>query len=308
MEGIQSLICVPMLLREELIGFAGFDSVRSEKAWDEDEIALLKVMGEIFANALDRKRAEEALLESETRYRLLCEHLEEVVKEKVGELRQAQSLASIGQMVSVVAHEVRNPLQSIRLGMDILNMEMGENEDRTELLAGIDHGVNLLNSIITELLEYSRPVELQYSVHPVKTLVEEALKTLSHKLDNISILMDFDQKDREISVDKNRFAGALVNVLSNALEAMPGGGKLHISSHFRREGGGDVVKISIKDSGCGISEQDLQRIFEPFVTTKIVGTGLGLPICRKIIEAHKGSMQIRSKPGEGTTVEITIPA
>ncbi|MBI4831176.1 MAG: PAS domain S-box protein [Candidatus Lindowbacteria bacterium] len=308
LEGIQSLICVPMISRGRVIGFVGFDSVRQEKTWDEETIALLKIVGEILSNALERKRADEALRESESRYRLLSEHLEEMVQRKVAELQQAESLAAIGQMVSVVAHEVRNPLQNIRMGVDVLRAEVSGDASKAETLAGIEHGVSMLNSIITELLEYSRPVELRYSSRPVGAIVEDALKALSHKLHTISVTLELEQNKREITVDGVKFAAVLVNLISNAIEAMPSGGDLRIFSHFCKMNGNDVLRLSIKDTGCGIAEEDIRRIQEPFVTTKIRGTGLGLPICRKIVEAHKGRMQINSKLHEGTTVEITLPA
>jgi signal transduction histidine kinase len=307
LEGIQSLICVPMISRGKVVGFVGFDSVRQEKAWDEDTIALLKIVGEIFSNALERKQAEETLRESETRYRLLSERLEEMVEQKVAELEQAQSLAAIGKMVSVVAHEVRNPLQSIRMGVDVLHAEIGEDASKAETMAGIDHAVNLLNSIITELLEYSKPVQLHYSARSAGALVDESLKVLAHKLQNITTTLELDDREREISVDSAKITAVLVNLISNAIEAMPNGGSLRIHSRFCEEKGRNVLKLSIVDSGCGIAEKDLPTVQEPFMTTKIRGTGLGLPICRKIIEAHKGSMQIRSKLNEGAIVEITLP-
>jgi PAS domain S-box-containing protein len=307
-EGIQSLICVPMLLRGELVGFAGFDSVRQEKTWDEDEITLLKIVGEILSNALDRKRAEEALRESEARYRLLSEFLGEKVEQKVSELQQAQSLAAIGQMVSVVAHEVRNPLQTIKMGMDILNMELGKDNNRAEVLAGIDHGVNLLNSIISELLEYSKPLELQCSLQPLGKLIEEAIRVISHRLDDIAVFLELDQRETEVLVDSSKFTAVLVNLLANAIEAMPEGGTIRMQSRFYEESGQRFLKLSVIDNGSGISPEDLKKIQEPFITTKVRGTGLGLPICKKIVEAHKGSMLIKSKLHEGTTVEITIPA
>ncbi len=306
-EQIRSLICVPMMLRGELVGFVGLDSVRQEKMWNEYDIAPMRVLGEIFANAMDRKRTEEALRESETRYRLLSENLEEAVRQKVAQLKQAQNLAAIGQMVSVVAHEVRNPLQRIRLGMDILNSELGENEDKIEILEGIDHGVTLLNRIVTELLDYAKPLELEYGPYRQKEIVQEALKTLSHRLDNIDLTVELDHGEREILVDGPKMTDVLVNLLNNAIEAMPRGGSLKITSRFFEQEDKSFLWLSVIDSGCGIPKEKLEEVQEPFVTTKAVGTGLGLPICRKIIEAHRGSMRITSTPGIGTTVEIEIP-
>ncbi len=310
LEGIQSLICVPMLYGGQVTGFAGFDSVRAEKTWADDTIALLKIVGEIFSNAQERKRAEEALRESEARYRGLSERLEETVKKKVAELEQAEKLAAIGRMVSTVAHEVRNPLQNIQLGIDAMHQEMRDNEDVAEILEGIDYGVNLLNGIITELLEYSRPVKLQYSSVSIRDLIEQALKTQAQRLDGINTRLELDRDDRSISIDAAKFSTVLVNLIVNAVEAMPGGGDLTIRSRFHGtndEGGAGALRLSVSDTGCGIGGEHLKRVGEPFFTTKTTGTGLGLPVCKKIIEAHGGSLTIRSKPNEGTTVEILLP-
>jgi signal transduction histidine kinase/FixJ family two-component response regulator len=307
LEGIQSLICVPMLYGGKVIGFAGLDSVRSEKVWDDDTIGLLKIMGEIFSHALERKRAEEALRESEARYRSLSESLEETVEKKVAELEQAENLAAIGRMVSAVAHEVRNPLQNIQIGVDAMRQEIAGMEELEEILEGVDYGVSLLNAIITELLEYSRPFNLQRSSISVSDLVERALKTQSHKLGGISTKLELDQGEREIYIDVIKVSAVLVNLVSNSAEAMPEGGDLTIRSRIHGSGNVSVLRLSVSDTGTGIGGEQLERVGEPFYTTKVTGTGLGLPICKKIIEAHNGILSIRSKPNKGTTVEIMLP-
>jgi PAS domain S-box-containing protein len=256
----------------------------------------------------ERKMAEDALRESEARYRLLSESLEETVKKKVDELKQAERLAAIGRMVSTVAHEVRNPLQNIRIGIDAIHQEIGADKDFEEILSGIDYGVDLLNGIITELLEYSRPLKLRRVSTPVRRLIEKAVETQAHKLGGIKTSLELDGGEKNISVDVAKFSAVLVNVISNAAEAMPDGGDLTIRSAFRKIDGEDSLVLSISDTGCGIGQEDIAHIEEPFFTTKVTGTGLGLPICKKIIEAHGGSLSIQSRPNEGTTIEISLPS
>jgi signal transduction histidine kinase len=253
------------------------------------------------------KQNEEALRESEAKYRALSEHLEEKVEEKVAELRLAQRLATIGQMVSVVAHEVRNPLQNINMGIDAVRNELAGKKETVEMLEEIDYGINSLNTIITELLDYSRPTSLSLSTWPLGALVKRALFGLSDKLQNITVHLDLQEADREIPVDAPKFIRVLVNLLSNATEAMMGKGTLWIKSNFSLHDSKQCLFLSITDDGPGIDEKNLERIFEPFFTTKTRGTGLGIPICKKIIEAHNGTLCFRNKSGHGTTAEIILP-
>ncbi len=254
----------------------------------------------------ERRRAEEKLRQSESRYRNLSESLEETVKKQVDQLRRAESLAAIGKVVSVVAHEVRNPLQNIRMGVDAIREQIGKDEDTLAVLKEVEHGVRLVDEIVSELLEYSRPIRLDRSSWWVKDIVVQALGMVSQKVKNISVQLDVDQK--EVFVDANKMMRVLVNLISNAADAMPEGGNLTIRSQFC-EGGGGVYRLSlsISDNGCGISEENLRLIQEPFFTTKTQGIGLGISICRKIIEAHEGTLNITSKVNEGTTVEIVLP-
>ncbi|MBI5116033.1 PAS domain S-box protein [Candidatus Poribacteria bacterium] len=256
----------------------------------------------------ERKRAEEALLESEARYRQLCESLEDTVRKKVAELEQAQRLAAIGKVVAVVAHELRSPLQNMVLGVESLRQELTGDKEKAEVLDEIEGGVDSLNSIIKDLLQYSKPVSPAYSLCSIRDMVRKALSFLTRRLDTISVKLDMEQEDRPILVDAEKMTRVLVNVISNAAEAMPDGGALTISSRFfESTDSGDILKLSIADTGCGIDEESLKRIYEPFFTTKAGGTGLGVSICKKIVEAHGGEFNIKSKADAGTTVEITLP-
>lgn len=264
-----------------------------------------QIVGAIAAirDVTDAKRAEIALRESEARYRELSEHLEQKVKEKVAELKQAERLATIGQMVSVVAHEVRNPLQNISMGVDMLKMAPN-GPDTADILEEIAYGVNTLSGIVGELLNYARPLKLQLAPVRIDELIHQAFSMLEQKLAHISVSR-FDKVDRQVLVDRTKLVQVLVNLLSNAADAMPDGGNLTI--HAAVAGKNGTLHLSISDTGQGIDPQNMEKIFEPFFTTKTRGTGLGLPVCKKIIEAHHGKIRITSKVGKGTTAEIELP-
>jgi two-component system sensor histidine kinase HydH len=223
------------------------------------------------------------------------------------ELQKSRYLASIGQMVSIVAHDVRNPLQSIQLNIDMLRMEPGGREGRAAAIGGIERSLALLDMLVRQLLEYSKPAELSLSPVSIRVLIDEALDVLKSRLNSISLHLHLEQPDREIRVDSAKFVRALINLFSNAIEAMPSGGDLKIHSRFLENEGRTELKLLIEDTGIGINEADLERIYEPFFTTKPNGTGLGILISKKIIEAHGGKLEITSKLHEGTTVEVQVP-
>ncbi|MBI4832832.1 MAG: PAS domain S-box protein, partial [Candidatus Lindowbacteria bacterium] len=256
----------------------------------------------------ERERVEAALRESEGRYRRLCESLEETVGRKVTELEQAEHMAAIGKVVAVVAHELRKPLQNIGLGCDTLRHELWADEGKLEILAEIESGVISLNNIVKDLLHYSKAISLEYSLCSVRDMVSKALNSSATKLGGISVHTELEQEDRPVLIDIEKMTRVLVNIISNAVEAMPNGGDITIHSRF--SGGWferEFLKLSVTDTGSGMDEESLKRIDEPFFTTKSGGTGLGVSICKKIVEAHKGEFEIISGLGKGTTVEITLP-
>jgi PAS domain S-box-containing protein len=255
----------------------------------------------------ERKRAEDALRESEARYRALSGTLEEKVKKKTAELLQAESMAAIGRMVSTVAHEIRNPLQTIQMGVDELRRDLRDVEGKNEVLEEITYGTELLNKTVKELLEYSRPLKLQYSRFSVREVVEQPLRSLAHKTERLKMHVNLERGEEEISVDAAKFSQVITNIVSNAVDATPAGGSLTVGSRFVEAYGGIFLELAFSDTGHGIEAEHLENIFKPFFTTKTRGTGLGLPLCKKIMQAHGGDISVTSKRGEGTTVKIIVP-
>ncbi|MBI4831764.1 MAG: PAS domain-containing protein [Candidatus Lindowbacteria bacterium] len=305
--GYESVALVPIRTGEGVLGLIHLADHR-ENMVPLFIVEVLEAAASQLGTAIERVRAEEELAKSESRYRHLSESLEETVKKQVAELRQAQTLAALGQMVSVVAHEIRNPLHTINLGIDSLQKAVGEVKEKSEvadIVEEIAYGSKWMNSVIEELLYYARPVTLAHSWQPVRDIIDGALSLTGHRLQNISVHVDVDQT--KIFVDAERMARVLVNLISNAADAMPDGGKLKIYTQRRETDDAGILRLCVSDSGCGMSEETLEKIYEPFFTTKIRGAGLGIPICKKLIEAHDGALTIISKVGQGTTAEITLP-
>jgi signal transduction histidine kinase len=225
----------------------------------------------------------------------------------VAELKQSEHLAAIGKMISVVSHEIRNPLQNIQLGFEMLRKAFLDDE-QIETLSDIERGLQMLNETVDDLLDFARPARLNRRPCKVETVIKHSLSLLQPRLQNISLQMDFKQGDKLILFDPEKMSRVVINLMLNAIEAVPAGGEVRLFADFFKEEEKSYLKICISDNGIGIDDAILLQITEPFFTTKPHGTGLGLSICRKIIEAHGGRMSITSKIQMGTTVELIIPA
>jgi two-component system, NtrC family, sensor histidine kinase HydH len=236
---------------------------------------------------------------------LLLRDLREIrdLQEKV---RRSERLASLGRLAAGVAHEIRNPLSSIRGFAQFFQNRFKGQEKEQEYASVMVREVDRLNRVITELLDFARPKEPHRELHSAGEILEQTLKLLESELakKNIAVEKNLGASLPRILVDRDQLSQAFLNLLLNALESMEGAGKIRISME---SGGAEVLAISISDTGRGIPKEDLERVFEPFFSTKRKGTGLGLAIVHQIVESHKGEIQVESREGQGATFRITLP-
>ena len=236
---------------------------------------------------------------------LLLRDLREIrdLQERV---RRSERLASLGRLAAGVAHEIRNPLSSIRGFAQFFQNRFKGQEKEQEYAAVMVREVDRLNRVITELLDFARPKEPHRESHNLQEILEQTLKVLEPELAgrNIGVEKKLDASLPRILADRDQLSQAFLNLMLNALESMEGEGKLRISLESE---GASALTISIADTGKGIPPEDLERVFEPFFSTKRKGTGLGLAIVHQIVENHKGQIRVESREGEGTTFRITLP-
>ena len=221
--------------------------------------------------------------------------------------KRAEHLASIGRMAATVAHEIRNPLSSIRgFAQFFANLFKEKTEERTYALAMMKES-NRLNRVVSELLDYARPLELKVEPTSIETLFLDVVRRLElEKSDScIEIVQEIQSDLPEVQLDHDRILQVLLNLTQNSIDAMPNGGKLVLSAVWATER--NCVQIGVQDTGDGISQTDLPRLFEPFFTTKVRGAGLGLAVVRKIVDAQDGEVEVRSEEGIGTEVILTLP-
>jgi two-component system sensor histidine kinase HydH len=221
------------------------------------------------------------------------------------EIKRKEKLAAIGSLAAGVAHEIRNPLSSIKGFATLFRARFDPKSDEHEAAEVMIHEVDRLNRVVTELIEYARPSHIAARKTDLGELVEHSLSLIRHDLDaaRVEVVVDIPETIAEVFLDPDRMQQCLLNIYLNAVQAMPEGGTLGIQG-FRTEDGRTGLRVS--DSGKGIPKEDLSKIFDPYYTTKNQGTGLGLAMVLKIVEAHGGEIDVVSEEGQGTVFTMYI--
>jgi two-component system, NtrC family, sensor histidine kinase HydH len=225
------------------------------------------------------------------------------------QLRASERLAAIGEVSAAVAHGIRNPLANIRAAAQVALDCPGERGVVEQYLGAIMAEVDRLSHWLRSLLDSIRPFQLRAAPTNLNILIEDALGLLDDAIRKsaVKVERELDPGVPTISADEVQLRQAFLGVFENAVEAMPPGGTLKVSTRSVSDDGRREVHVRIADNGPGIPPEHLARIFEPFYTTKRSGTGLGLAITRKVIEGHRGQVRVTSEPGAGTTFEISLP-
>jgi two-component system sensor histidine kinase HydH len=222
------------------------------------------------------------------------------------EIARSRRLASLGSLAAGVAHEIRNPLSSIKGFATWFRERYRDNPEDRETAEVMIREVDRLNRVITQLLEFARPLAMNRVPTLLPAVIRHALKMVEGEARKKEVALETDLSAQigEVSLDADRMTQVFLNLCLNAIAAMEPGGVLRVSLAQRDE---RTVRITIADTGAGIPKEDLPRVFDPYFTTRSSGTGLGLAIVHKIVEAHGGEVRLESEPGKGTTATILLP-
>jgi PAS domain S-box-containing protein len=258
------------------------------------------------------RSTNEELQATEEELRATNEELQasnEELLETQEQLVRSEKLAAIGQLASGVGHELRNPLGAIKNAVfyvrkKIASTDIPATEPRVmEFLVIIDEEVNTANKVITDLLGFSRVAKPSVYPASIAGVIEDAL---GHNPlpENIKLAKEIEQNLPLVMVDADQIRQAFSNIIINAQQAMANGGRLTI----RAKGKGKLVNIEFSDNGCGIPAANIKKIFDPLFTTKAKGIGLGLAVCKNILEKHGGDITVASEAGRGATFTVSLPA
>jgi signal transduction histidine kinase len=233
-------------------------------------------------------------------------------KEIESQLRHTERLASLGRLVAGVAHEVRNPLATIRLRVQMCRRDADNPQVKQSCDVALQE-IERMNGMVNRLLGFARPVQLRLEAADLRNLVEERMASFHDwaTKSGVAMVADFPREDVPLQLDKDRMAQVFDNVIQNAIEAMSeGGGTLSVTlaPQVKTAANGNGVCIEFRDTGKGMHASVASHVFDPFFTTKPTGTGLGLSICHELVQAHGGDIHVDSVEGRGTRVQVTIPA
>ena len=226
-------------------------------------------------------------------------------------LRRMDRLASIGTLSASMAHEVKNALVAVKTFVDLL---IKQNQDAA-LAEIVGRELQRINSIVSQMLHFGGPARPTLEVIHLHQVLDQSLDLIQHHLEGrrIQLIRNFDASPDTVRADVYQLEQAFINLFFNALDAMGANGELRVSTEFvpvseMENSRTPILRVTVQDNGMGISSENLSRLFEPFFTTKSNGTGLGLPITRRIVQEHRGELTVASELHQGTTFTVSLPS
>jgi signal transduction histidine kinase len=293
-EGLVSLLSVPLLFGGRALGTLNVYTAESH-SFSNEEIRILSALAELSAIAIEKARLYERLVDVEE------------------QLRQNEKLSALGLLAAEVAHEIRNPLTVMKMLYHSLDLKFPESDPRARDVAVLGEKMDHLNKIVEQILDFARSTEPKMGLVDVNKLIEDLALLTRHKLKNLNIelVRKLDPALPPLTADSVQLEQAFLNLLLNAIQAMPNGGLLTVTSDPVVERGQDQptgVAVEFKDDGEGMTAEQQKRAFTSLLgTTKSDGTGLGLAIVKRVVEAHRGQIELKSRAGNGTSIRLLLP-
>jgi len=292
-EGLVSVLAVPLRFGNEGIGTLSVYKGEPH-TFSNEEIRILSALADLSGIAIEKARLYERIVDVEE------------------QLRQSEKLSALGLLAAEVAHEIRNPLTVMKMLFHSLDLKFPRSDPRSEDVRIMGDKMELLNRIVEQILDFARSTEPKPLPVNVNQIIEDLGLLTRHKLtyQGIELRRELALDLPPVMADAIQLEQVFLNLTLNAVEAMPDGGALTIATHHAKGRGrtGAQVVIEFVDTGAGMTEEQQARAFTSLLsTTKAKGTGLGLALVGRIVEAHRGKLAIRSAPGKGTTITVRLP-
>jgi signal transduction histidine kinase len=303
--GVGEFALVPIPSRGGPIGVLVADNAITQRPIDSVDLDILRLFAGYAGTAIEKARLYSRLVEEKNELEMMHHEL----RRNQQTIIELQRLSDLGEMTARMAHGIRNPLVSIGGCARRLLSETDSVDPRRRHLQIIADEVTRLETILTEVLDYARPLRPKTVRTDLNQLIRETLEAVAPEREGLGVdlVLDLDESIGHVPLDANLFRIAMVNLIRNALQAIPRMGGRSGRITVRTEKRGSAAKISVMDNGTGIASDAVARIFEPFFTTKASGSGLGLPIVSQILKEHGGRVRVESRPGEGAAFHLDLP-
>jgi len=304
-DGVQSVLATPLIARDHVVGVLNLYGKTRKNMFDDSAVRLAEVYAAQAAIAVENARLVSELRRAAAELEARVERRTRQLRETQAQIIRTEKMAVVGRLAASVAHEVNNPLQSMALQLQLLRDELIPDtvHDR---LAILQKEITRISGIVRRLLDFQRPKPGQRSPYRIAELLQDVLVLAGKQLQNsqVQVVKEDSESAGMVYVVADQLEQVFLNLLLNAIEAMPKGGQLHIATS---ETNGSV-SVAFSDTGMGMSSEVLKHLFEPFFTTKADGSGLGLAISHEIISQHGGTLEAAGSSGEGATFTVKLPA
>jgi len=289
---LESEVSIPLISKGELVGMINLGYKFNRDIYSHEDMELLDTLANETAIAIENARLYEDLKRSKSY------------------IRRADRLASLGTLTAGLAHEIRNPLVALKTLTQLLPERLDDEEFRNQFLKIASGEVERISSLVTELLDFARPSDPKLELENINTILDGMILLVSTetKKKRIDVTKSYASDLPPIQIDREQIKQVFLNVLINAIQATPENGKITVKTRsFVKPGGEPFAQIEFTDTGCGIPEDDLEDIFNPFFTTKTAGSGLGLSISHQIVQDHRGYIDVESQLNKGSSFFVNLP-
>jgi len=289
---LEAEVSIPLISKRQLIGIINLSHKFNKDVYYHEDIELLTTLANQTGIAIENARLFEDLKKSKSY------------------IRRADRLASLGILTAGLAHEIRNPLVAIKTLIQLLPERLEDEEFRNHFLNIAAGEVDRISHLVNELLDFARPSSPKLEFEDVNSILDGMILLVSTESKKKHIHVDklYAPDLPSVKVDREQIKQVFLNVLLNAIEATPENGEITVKTRsFLKPGGEPYLQVEFKDTGCGIPQEYLEEIFNPFYTTKTTGSGLGLSISNQIVRDHKGYIDVESQVSKGTSFVINLP-